>query len=246
MTNREQLYENYEDALFAILMDDLAETEGERLLELNQQLQDDPDAAIPDEVRQRCIAVINREFAKKKRAASVQRAKKVLKILPWAVVIAMALMAVAMAAFPSFRAGVLNVLRVNASDNTTWRFSNSYSEDDNELTFYIDLPEEFIEEEISINPLIESADYRITEHLEAAFSIMVFYGENTVIGVDNKNYTSTSTISINGEQADLYCNETDIWITWANEEIPYVCTIESSNIDLSIIINIAKSFKCLK
>ena len=107
MSNREQLFEKYEDALFALLMDDLAEVEGERLLELNEELKADPDAAVPIDVQQRCIAVINREFAKKKRTASRQRAKKVLKILPWAVVIAMALMAVAMAAFPSFRAGVL-------------------------------------------------------------------------------------------------------------------------------------------
>ena len=33
MTRREQLQEQYEDALFALLMDELARSEGEKLLE---------------------------------------------------------------------------------------------------------------------------------------------------------------------------------------------------------------------
>ncbi len=38
MTQREQLRDNYEDALFALLMDEFAEREGERLLEKNERL----------------------------------------------------------------------------------------------------------------------------------------------------------------------------------------------------------------
>ena len=48
MTRRENLRDQYEDALFALLMDDLAWQEGERLLELNERLKNDPDADVPD------------------------------------------------------------------------------------------------------------------------------------------------------------------------------------------------------
>ena len=37
MTNREKLQDQYEDALFALLMDDLAWREGVRLLEENER-----------------------------------------------------------------------------------------------------------------------------------------------------------------------------------------------------------------
>ena len=65
MTRRERLQDQYEDALFALLMDDLAWQEGERLLEENERLTYDPDAEIPNEVMMRCRKTINREFAKK-------------------------------------------------------------------------------------------------------------------------------------------------------------------------------------
>lgn len=224
MTNREQLYENYEDALFAILMDDLAETEGERLLELNQQLQDDPNAAIPDEVRQRCIAVINREFAKKKRAASVQRAKKALKILPWAVVIAMALMAVAFAAFPAFRAGVLNVLKINMSDNTTWRFYDSESgfevSQNTSPSFRIQIPDGYIIEEYYSDSLLETIYCQNASNSESFFSVSVSTGSNAVIGIDNNNYTDFQILEIQGHAAELYAGEGRIWVTWADPSVP--------------------------
>ena len=44
MTRREKLEEQYEDAYFALLMDAVAEKEGARLEELNDQLNRDPTA----------------------------------------------------------------------------------------------------------------------------------------------------------------------------------------------------------
>ena len=48
MTEQERLYAQYEDALFALLMHEIAEAEGEALLEQNEQLLADPDVAVPD------------------------------------------------------------------------------------------------------------------------------------------------------------------------------------------------------
>ena len=242
MSNREQLFENYEDALFALLMDDLAEVEGERLLELNEELKADPDAAVPIDVQQRCIAVINREFAKKKRTASRQRAKKVLKILPWAVVIAMALMAVAMAAFPSFRAGVLNILRIKAIDNTTWSFNSSSNPAKNGLSFSVVLPDEFEVREISVTPDVETADYQSSIDADSIISITVFFGDNSVVGINNENCDIYSEIDIQGHSAELYIKNMSAWVTWADSGIPYICSIESTNVDANEIIEIANSF----
>ena len=55
MTRREKLQEQYEDALFALLMDDLAIAEGKSAEEENEQLKNDPKYAVPPEVRQRCL-----------------------------------------------------------------------------------------------------------------------------------------------------------------------------------------------
>lgn len=44
MTDRKQMEYNYEDALFALWMDDLARSRGEKLIEENERLQADPSA----------------------------------------------------------------------------------------------------------------------------------------------------------------------------------------------------------
>lgn len=60
MTNRETRKEQYEDALFALLMDDMAQEDGEELLRLNEQLKQDPGAAVPEAVQRRCERVRRR------------------------------------------------------------------------------------------------------------------------------------------------------------------------------------------
>ena len=47
MKNREQLWEDYEEARFALLMDALAEAEGEEALRLSEALNRDPEGGAP-------------------------------------------------------------------------------------------------------------------------------------------------------------------------------------------------------
>ena len=78
MTEQERLYAQYEDAFFALLMHEIAEAEGEALLEQNEQLLANPDAAVPDVVRKRCLRTIE----KSRRNARLQsNTKKLLRVL---------------------------------------------------------------------------------------------------------------------------------------------------------------------
>ena len=65
MNRREQLEENYADSLFTLLMDHVAEVQGNQALEENRRLREDPDAEVPQEVRRACLKAINRAFRKK-------------------------------------------------------------------------------------------------------------------------------------------------------------------------------------
>lgn len=64
MDKREQLKERYEDALFAIMMDELASTLGEEALEESERLNNDPTAAVPERLDKRCMQTIRRHFRK--------------------------------------------------------------------------------------------------------------------------------------------------------------------------------------
>lgn len=50
VTKREQLRESYEEALFALLMDEVAVAQGKEALEENERLKRNPDAAVPEQV----------------------------------------------------------------------------------------------------------------------------------------------------------------------------------------------------
>ena len=68
MTQKEQLWEKYEDAVFAILMDAVAEQEGKRGLQLMEELEHDPSAHVPEEVqrRARLIFKVTKQLCLKK------------------------------------------------------------------------------------------------------------------------------------------------------------------------------------
>lgn len=53
MDRRQQLIEQYEDALVALLVDHIMEYEGRELSEMNERLKGDPSAAVSDAVNKR-------------------------------------------------------------------------------------------------------------------------------------------------------------------------------------------------
>ena len=118
MNRKEQLQEQYEDALFALLMDDMMEEEGKQLLEENERLKQDPAAAVPDEVNARCIKTINRAFTRK-RCRSVGRVTyKVFNTVAMAAVVCALLFVTAFAVSPELRVNTLNFL-IEVSDVAT-------------------------------------------------------------------------------------------------------------------------------
>lgn len=110
MTEREKLVQQYEDALFALLMDEVAQAEGEEALRLNERLQQDPDAAIPEVTQRRCERTIRNAFAKQT-ARRVRRSTwKVLQRVAVVAMLGVILLTTAFAAFPQFRVTTLNAI----------------------------------------------------------------------------------------------------------------------------------------
>lgn len=63
--DQNELWERYEDAMFTLLMDEVAHQEGQEQLEWKKQLNDDPSAALPEEVRKKGEQTIRKAFAAK-------------------------------------------------------------------------------------------------------------------------------------------------------------------------------------
>ncbi len=110
MTRREQLQEQYEEALFALLMDKLAEAEGEKALLKNEELKNDPQAALPEDVERRCLRTIRRSFSAQTVRAVGRVTGRLFSRVAVVALIGMLLVSAAFAASPSFRINTMNFL----------------------------------------------------------------------------------------------------------------------------------------
>jgi len=64
---RSQLIENYEDAIFALAMNDLMMDEGEYWEEENERLKSDKSFTLPEKMNQRCMRAIERTISRRER-----------------------------------------------------------------------------------------------------------------------------------------------------------------------------------
>lgn len=125
MKNREQLWEDYEEARFALLMDALAEAKGEEALRLSEALNRDPEGALPPEVDRRCEAVIREAFVQRRLHATGRTAVRWLtKVLVAAMLVAV-MFAAAFALSEDVRVATLNAVIEVMDDRTQITFEGA-------------------------------------------------------------------------------------------------------------------------
>lgn len=110
MRRYEQLLEDYEDAYFALLMDNVAKQEGERLERLNQKLLEDPDFEVPETTDQKCLRTIKRCFARQQRQTALRRIPRFLHFAAIIIVVSILVFATAFAISEDFRVATKNLL----------------------------------------------------------------------------------------------------------------------------------------
>lgn len=229
MTQREKLRDNYEDALFALLMDEFAEQEGQRLLEENERLKQDPAMSIPEELDKRCIKTIDRAFAKEKRRKAKHAAYKIISRTAVAVLAVVVLFGTAYAAFPEVRIRSLNLLiefsekaaslsLTGESESTSKGVKSPPSSEDGMLFGYRlpEIPDGF---EIYLENNTSSSE-RI-EYINESGTIIGFYvidAEGTVVNRDTENAQNVENIKIHGYDGLLIEKDGWINITWADTD----------------------------
>ncbi len=234
MTRREKLQEQYEDALFALLMDDLAIAEGKSAEEENEQLKNDPRYAVPPEVRQRCLRTISRHCTKK----TIHRAGRLFyrgftKVAVIGMICSI-FISTAFALSPSFRVKMLNFAIEVFNDNTQFSFIDESVEKDTSTNPYNIianwLPEGYsLENEVNSN--FRSAKYYCTEAGDE-ISISVFKSENNVLGIDTEN-SEVESVTIQNCSGLLSLKDGVAQLVWGNEEECYKVYIEMNSIENS-------------
>lgn len=118
MTRREMLVEQYEDALFALLMDEVAEAEGQKALEENQRLRESGELVIPDNLRQRCHSAIAKGFAGQKLRRVGRGVSRVVTKVALVALVGILLFTTVFATSEDFRVKTLNLVLEVFEDHT--------------------------------------------------------------------------------------------------------------------------------
>ena len=221
MTKREQLIEQYEDALFALLMDSVAEEEGKKAIELNERLKADPEAEVPAEVRRRCEKLIRQEFNRKKARNLGRMTWKMVQRISVAVMLLLVLLTTAMAASEQLRLSILNVVIRTCEQYTEFTFEKEGNKDieqvpqsastnqDANMTYYYDLGFEWIPEgyEVGDNGWADGKKNRLVciydQEGHRIDVNVVQYSEKTIHKFDSEE-SRKSNVEIQGYSATLY------------------------------------------
>lgn len=236
MTNRENLQENYEDSLFALLMDDFARQEGERLLQENEALKKDPAAAVPEAVTRHCLQTIRRELFRRRHGISARRAGRALRRFAVAAVLVVALFTAAFAASPAFRTGTLNMLLTFSEKAATWQSSflggRLLNTDDDIATSakLQRLPEGYEVSDVEMERFRETITYsnQAGEEIELTSSIT----ENSGFSLDIENPDYYEETTIHGYPAIVVDKLGFVRIAWAEEDLGLFIYMDAT--DLSV------------
>lgn len=88
MATRKELLDKYEDAQFALLIDEIMEQQGAELNEMKQQLKQDPAAAVPLDVRERSMETICKAYEEREQKQKARRIRTTIRTLMIAAIVA--------------------------------------------------------------------------------------------------------------------------------------------------------------
>ena len=244
MTRREKLQEAYEDALFALLMEDVIEAEGERLRKENERLKLDPSAGVPEKLNRRCLETIRRSYGRGRRKGTGEKIGRVT----WSVcskaavviVICMLLFTAAFAASPDLRARTLNLLveisDINAvltiGENEKPEVSYDTSEAAQKVYEYFgyripELPEEYVLEKETVGQRIASLRYGLDSNSSITFCFTKTSGGKH--GVDIENADSVEDISIAKFEGMIVEKDGRTQVAWADIDREVLVSIVVEN-----------------
>jgi hypothetical protein len=193
MREQEQ-FERYEDNLFELLMENVALSEGENLIALNQALQNDPNARVPQETLARDRKAIEKQFNLKEFKKMRTTLKKVLNIAAILIAVVTILCATAFAVSEEFHAAAMNFIMDVFEDNVSIRLeedtlSTTGDQHDGDLdTSWI--PEDFVLDSSSIDEKSQWWGYFNSD--EQFIKVMIYDATDSSFFVSTEQYNATS------------------------------------------------------
>ena len=246
MDRNDRLYENYENALFQLLMDQVAQEEGARLIAENERLKDDPASAVPPELDRRSRETIRRAFAGRGRRRA-HTAGWYLSKIAVAILAALLLFITAYATIPELRLKTLEML-IQSSDVAS-RLTFSAGEN------HVVTPEKEVETLAGYSLPDVPRDYLVVDQGETSRSARIEYahedGTSIFIRIaaasdlflDSEDMDEATEVEIQGKKGKLYKKNEFIIISWYDDEQEKIIELRTKQIDAEMTLSYAEQIK---
>ena len=243
MTNRERIEDNYEDALFAMWMDDFAQHQGAKLIEENERLKNDPDAAVPEHLQQKNLNLIFRELRRNAHTFTFKRIGTVALRFLAAALILIALFGCAYAVSPQFRTGTLNLLMQLDEKAASFQLVDGNAVPETPAlmpTVTVGwLPEGYKGE----NPVYDRIQTTVNclDPNGNLICVRVFTEHQTNYNLDIEQADTYEQITIQAQPALLVEKEGMLRILWTDESTSTYIFVNSSDLNADTLIQVAES-----
>ena len=124
MTKQEMLYEQYNDALFRLLMHSVAQHQGQQYQEENQALKTQ-EGGPSETVKRRCLRTISRQVRRGHARAAARTASRVLSKAAVVMLLVISCLTAAFAVSPVFRSDALRWAVATFGDHAEYRFNQT-------------------------------------------------------------------------------------------------------------------------
>jgi len=238
MNRREELQDRYEDALFALLMDDMAVAEGKKAQEENERLKNDPTAAVPEEVDRQCRKTIRRHFTKMRLRTAQRYTGRVLGKLMMVMGVISVLFICAFAASEAVRTSVLNLVVETFPDSTSFYFAEAQPENKPPQITVGWVPEGFTLVDEGQNNFRTWSIYQGSGG--ESFQAVYVAGKGTTVNLDTEGLTSSEVLDVNGEEARLYQKDDLLQIIWQPTDRTAFVALSGEGVSREDMLQIAK------
>lgn len=248
MTRHEQLTENYEDALFELLMEGVIERESGKIEEEYEQLKSEPGFSVPPELDRSCLAAIKKACRKRRNRYVGKKVYGAFSKIAVIILVILVLFSSAYAAFPAVRVGVLNlVIEVSEIATTLWMDDPQTAVPENEGSAalvhysYSGIPDEFSLVSSSETSFSSCDYYENSSKKYIEFSTVSAQG--TLLNVNTENADSVEELTVSGFKSLLVDRGDLLILTLADTDAGMFITLFTDALSKAELLAIADTIE---
>lgn len=245
---RKRLEGEYEEALMKLIMDDVAEYEGQLLLDESKRLRESGEFESSPEAVQRFTKRLDAEFAKRRRKGYTKHVVKALRVTAACLLVIIIAFATAMTTAQAFRAKVMNLLISIYPEYTAFKLvgSDTASKGNPVINWRNSYVPTYAPEGYEVDSFEYGAGYKRITFVNAQDQTFITYREldesNSPL-LDTENASRLEVIYVNNHSTTLVVKNGVVSLVWEMDNLMFFIHTRTS---VDTAIKVAEGVKFVK